>query len=200
MRSLLAISRFFDFVNVKVTQLVIWLTLLMAVVSAMNATYRKVFNDSSNAWLEIQWYLFGAVFLLAGGYTFLKNAHVRVDVINSRLKERTQVIIDLICVLFFLFPACGLIVYLSWPFFMKAYVTGEMSNNTGGLIRWPVKLLIPIGFSLMITAGLSHVIKCVAFLKGMAPNPLRKDKSSDEELLEELKEESEGNNNNNNEK
>lgn len=196
MRSLLAISRFFDFVNIKVTQLVIWLTLLMAIVSAVNATYRKVFNDSSNAWLEIQWYLFGVVFLLAGGYTFLKNSHVRVDVINSRLKERTQIIIEMVGVIFFLLPACGLIVYLSWPFFVQSYVTGEMSNNTGGLIRWPVKLLIPIGFSLMIMAGLSHLIKCIAFLKGMAPNPLHKAKSSDEELLEELKEQSADSNNN----
>lgn len=196
MRSLLAISRFFDFINTKVLQLVIWVTLIMAIVSAANAAYRKIFNDSSNAWLEIQWYLFGVVFLLAGGYTFLKNAHVRVDVINSRLKERTQVIIDILGVIFFLLPACGLIVYLSWPFFMQSYVSGEMSNNTGGLIRWPVKLLIPIGFSLMIMAGLSHLIKCIAFLKGMSPNPLHKGKSSDEELLEELKEQSEDSNNN----
>lgn len=196
MRSLLAISRFFDFVNTKVAQLVIWLTLLMAGVSAVNAIYRKVFNDSSNAWLEIQWYLFGAVFLLAAGYTFLKNEHVRVDVINSRLKERTQVIIDIIGVIFFILPACALIVYLSWPFFVQSYVSGEMSSNTGGLIRWPVKLLIPIGFTLMIMAGISHLIKCVAFLKGMAPNPLRKAKSTDEALLEELKEQSQESDNN----
>lgn len=197
MRSLLALSRFIDLINTRVAQLVIWLTLLMAVVSAANATYRKIFNDSSNAWLEIQWYLFGAVFLLAAGYTFLKNEHVRVDVINSRLKERTQVIIDIIGVLFFVLPACGLIVYLSWPFFVRSYVSGEMSSNTGGLIRWPVKLLIPIGFSLMIMAGVSHLIKCFAFLKGMAPNPLPKAKSSDEELLEELKEQTQEADNNN---
>ena len=100
MRSLLAISRFFDFINTKVLQLVIWVTLIMAIVSAANAAYRKIFNDSSNAWLEIQWYLFGVVFFLAGGYTFLKNAYVRVDVINTRLKERTQVIIDILGVIF----------------------------------------------------------------------------------------------------
>lgn len=187
MRSLLALSKFFDFIITKVGQMVIWLTLLMAVVSAGNAIYRKIFHSSSNAWLEIQWYLFGAVFLLAAGYTFLKNEHVRVDVLNSRLKERTQVIIDIIGVVFFILPACALIVYLSWPFFIHSYVSGEMSSNTGGLIRWPVKLLIPIGFSLMIMTGISHLIKCIAFLKGMAPNPLRRAKSTDEELLEELK-------------
>lgn len=196
MRSLLALSRFFDFIITKVGQMVIWLTLLMAVVSAGNAIYRKVFHSSSNAWLEIQWYLFGAVFLLAAGYTFLKNEHVRVDVLNSRLKERTQVIIDIIGVIFFILPACGLIVYLSWSFFVHSYVSGEMSSNTGGLIRWPVKLLIPIGFSLMIMAGVSHLIKCIGFLKGMAPNPLRKPKSSDEGLLEELKKQNENPNNN----
>ena len=187
MRSLLALSKFFDYIITRVGQMVIWLTLLMAVVSAGNAIYRKIFHSSSNAWLEIQWYLFGAVFLLAAGYTFLKNEHVRVDVLNSRLKERTQVIIDIIGVVFFILPACALIVYLSWPFFIHSYVSGEMSSNTGGLIRWPVKLLIPIGFSLMIMAGISHLIKCIAFLKGMAPNPLRRAKSTDEELLEELK-------------
>lgn len=186
MRSLLALSKFFDFIITKVGQMVIWLTLLMAIVSAGNAIYRKVFHSSSNAWLEIQWYLFGAVFLLAAGYTFLKNEHVRVDVLNSRLKERTQVIIDIIGVIFFILPACALITYLSWPFFMHSYLSGEMSSNTGGLIRWPVKLMIPVGFSLMIMAGISHLIKCIAFLKGVGPNPLRKAKSTDEELLEEL--------------
>lgn len=197
MRSLLAISKFIDFINTKIAQAVIWLTLLMAAVSAGNAIYRKVFNNSSNAWLEIQWYLFGAVVLLAASYTFLKNEHVRVDVINSHLKERTQVIIDIIGVLFFIMPACGLIVYLSWPFFVQSYVSGEMSSNTGGLIRWPVKLLIPIGFSLMILAGLSHLIKCIAFLRGLAPNPLRKAKSSDEMLLDELKSKNQEATNNN---
>lgn len=186
MRLLLAFSRLIDYINTKVAQVVIWLTLLMAIVSAGNAIYRKIFSNSSNAWLEIQWYLFGAVLLLAAGYTFLKNEHVRVDVINSRLKERTQVMIDIFGVIFFLLPVCILIVYLSWPFFVQSYVSGEMSSNTGGLIRWPVKLLIPVGFTLMSLAGLSHLIKCVVFLRGMGPNPLLKEKSSDEALLEEL--------------
>src|SRR5690606_31760026 len=129
-----------------------------------NAVIRKTFHVSSNAWLEIQWYLFGAIFLLAAGYTFMKNEHVRVDILSQMMSKRTQILIDMFGVLFFMLPACLLLLDLSIPFFMQSFLTGEQSSNAGGLIRWPVKLLIPIGFFLLVLAGVSHLIKCAAFL------------------------------------
>ncbi|MDY3330851.1 MAG: TRAP transporter small permease subunit [Pelistega sp.] len=185
MKFLLSISKAIDALISSVGKLVTWITLIVVVISAGNAIVRKTFHISSNAWLEIQWYLFGAIFLLAAGYTFLKNEHVRVDIINQRLSERTQVIIDVIGVLFFMLPACLLIAYLAVPFFELSFVTNEQSSNTGGLVRWPVKLLIPVGFLLLSLAGVSHLIKCVAFLTGHGPNPLRQKEGevTAEELL-----------------
>lgn len=183
MKFLLSISRAIDALMTVVGKLVTWLTLLVVIISAGNAIVRKLMNESSNAWLEIQWYLFGAIFLLAAGYTFMKNEHVRVDILNQRFNPKVQAIIELVGVAFFLLPACLLIVYLSIPFVQLAYDTHELSSNAGGLIRWPVKLLIPVGFSLLALAGVSHFIKCLAFLCGKGPNPLLRSKENPEQDL-----------------
>lgn len=189
MKFLLSLSRIIDAVNTRVGQAVIWLTLIVVLVSASNAVIRKVFNVSSNAWLELQWYLFGAIFLLAAGYTFLRNEHVRVDVLSQKFSRRTQIKIEIFGVLFFLLPACVLIFWLSIPFFHESFVLNEQSSNTGGLIRWPAKLLIPVGFLLLILAGLSHLIKCVGFLMGRCPDPTARlaGKSAEEELADEIR-------------
>jgi len=187
MNAFLALSRVIDAINVRVGRTVMWLTLLVVIVSAGNAVVRKVFQVSSNAWLELQWYLFGAMFLLTAGYTLLRNEHVRVDVLASRLPRRKQIYIEIFGVIFFLMPACILIMVLSWPMFMDSFISNEQSSNSGGLVRWPVKLLIPIGFALLVAAGISHLIKCIGFLKGMCPDPMQRDSANAEaELAEEI--------------
>lgn len=188
MHMLLALAKLIDALTRRVGQAVTWLILVAVLVSATNATVRKVFNVSSNAWLELQWYLFGAIFMLAAGYTLLKNEHVRVDVLASRFSRRTQLWLEIFGVVFFLFPACALIMWLGWPFFMDAFVRMEQSGNAGGLIRWPAKLMIPVGFALLLLAGLSHLIKCVGALMGIAPDPrdVTQGKSAEEELAEEI--------------
>jgi len=188
MNLLLTFSRAIDAVIYAIGRAVIWLTLVVVLISAGNAIIRKTFHFSSNAWLEIQWYLFGAIFLLAAAYTFLKNEHVRVDILSQQLSKRKQIIIEIAGVLFFMLPACLLLVDLSIPFFVQSYVTGEQSSNAGGLVRWPVKLLIPIGFSLLVLAGISHLIKCVAYLAGRGPDPLApaEGKTAEQLLAEEI--------------
>ncbi|WP_368642979.1 TRAP transporter small permease subunit [Castellaniella ginsengisoli] len=188
MKPLLTIARWIDQWNTLVGQAVTWLVLVVALVSAGNAVMRKLFSLSSNTWLELQWYLFGAIFLLAAGYTFLRNEHVRVDVLAQKLPERAQVGIEIFGVLFFLMPAACLVFWLSIPFFWKSWITHELSSNTDGLIRWPAKLLIPVGFAFLILAGLSHLIKCVGFLRGLCPNPMRvsSGKSDEEALVEDI--------------
>ncbi len=188
MKFLLAVSRIIDALNERVGQTVLWLTLIVVFVSAGNAIIRKVFHMSSNAWLELQWYLFGAIFLLAAGYTFLRNEHVRVDIFASRLSPRTQVYIEMFGIVFFLLPAAMLIFWLSIPYFYESFSRGELSSNTGGLIRWPAKILIPVGFGLLILSGVSRFIKCMAYLAGAGPNPMRpeKTKTAEEELAEEI--------------
>ena len=188
MKFLLAVSRLIDALNERVGQSVLWLTLIVVLVSAGNAVVRKVFHTSSNAWLELQWYLFGAIFLLAAGYTYLRNEHVRVDVIASKLSARAQVYIEIFGIVFFIFPFASLILWLSLPYFYESFRLNELSSNTGGLIRWPAKLLIPVGFSLLILSGISKLIRCVAFLTGAGPNPLVpvRDKTAEEELAEEI--------------
>ncbi|HCW17497.1 MULTISPECIES: TRAP transporter small permease subunit [Achromobacter] len=188
MQALLALSRGIDAINLRMGRVVSWVTLLVVLVSAGNAIVRKVFHYSSNAWLELQWYMFGAMFLLTAGYTLLKNDHVRVDIIASRLSRRAQVWIEIFGVLCFLLPACVLIMMLSWPVFMDSYLSNEQSSNSGGLIRWPVKLLIPVGFALLVLAGLSHLIKCIGFLMGRCRDPREREgaKSAEAELAEEI--------------
>lgn len=193
MNFLLAVSRLIDALNERVGRTVLWLTLVVVFVSAGNAVVRKVFHTSSNAWLELQWYLFGAIFLLASGYTFLRNEHVRVDVLSTRMPTRVQVWIEILGILFFIFPAASLILWLSLPYFYESFRLQELSSNTGGLIRWPAKLLIPVGFSLLILSGISRLIKCVAFLSGQGPNPMVPEvtRSAEEELAEEIRKQSE---------
>ena len=184
MRPLLALAHGIDAVNLAIGRVLCWLTLIVAVVSAANAISRKVFQVGSNAWLELQWYLFGAIFLLASGYTLLKNGHVRVDILAQKLSKRHQIWIEIFGVLCFLLPISTLIMWLSWPMFWESWVSHETSSDAGGLVRWPVKLLIPIGFCLLIAAGISHLIKCIGFLAGECPDPTQRESSqTDEEKL-----------------
>ncbi|HZR68572.1 MAG TPA: TRAP transporter small permease subunit [Burkholderiales bacterium] len=174
MKILLAISRAVDRVNERVGRLVYWCVLAAVLVSAGNAIVRYTLNTSSNAWLEIQWYLFAAIFLLCSGYTFLHNEHIRIDVVSGHLSRRAQVWIDIICTILFMLPMTGYIVWLSWPIFVNAWTSGEISGNAGGLIRWPVRLLVPLGFSLLFAQGISELIKRIAFLRGLIPDPAEK--------------------------
>lgn len=177
MSLLIWISRLIDAVNDGVGRIVYWLVLIAVLVSSGNAIVRYAFDTSSNAWLELQWYLYAAVFLLCSGYTLLRNEHVRIDLLMGRLSARGQAWIDLVGGLFFLLPLAVLLVWLSWPMFMDAYVRGEQSADAGGLLRWPVKLLIPVGFVLLALQGVSESIKRVAFLCGRAPDPNEKAES-----------------------
>lgn len=172
MRPLLAISRMIDAVTGFVGYHVRWLILVAVLVSAVNAIIRKAFDSSSNAWLELQWQLFGAVFLLAAAYTLLKNAHVRIDVVSSRLSKRTCDIIDLLGHLFMLAPITVIVLWLSVPFFWQSLVEGENSSNAGGLPVWPAKFLIFAGFALLFLQMISEVIKRWAVLMGLIADPL----------------------------
>ena len=181
------ITRLIDFVTEWIGRLVMWLVLAAVVISAVNAVMRKLFSLSSNAYLEVQWYLFAAVFMLGAGYVFLHNAHVRIDFISSRLSKRTNAIIDTLGIVIFLIPLCLILIDLSWPFFMRAYESGEMSENAGGLIRWPVIVLIPVGFAILLLQAVSELLKRIAFLAGARDEPFTygHDKSAEEELAEE---------------
>lgn len=186
---LLRIARAIDSLNERIGRAVLWLVLVAVLISAANAAVRKLFSVSSNAFLEVQWYLFSAIFLLAAGYTLLRNEHVRIDVLLHRFSKRTQIWVDIFGIVVFLLPAAALIGSLSWPLFVKAYVSGEMSENAGGLIRWPVYLLMPTGFLLLVLQGISELIKRVAFLKGLIPDPTARNqvKTAEEELAEAIK-------------
>jgi TRAP-type mannitol/chloroaromatic compound transport system permease small subunit len=168
---LLSFSRAIDALNTAIGRVVIWLVLVMVLVSAVNALMRYAFNMSSNAYLELQWYLFAAVFLLCAGYTLLNNEHIRIDVVSSRFSARTRAWIDIFGTLCFLLPVAGTIMWLSWPVFMNAWHSGEISSNAGGLIRWPARLLIPVGLFLLVLQGVSELIKRLAFLQGLIPDP-----------------------------
>jgi TRAP-type mannitol/chloroaromatic compound transport system permease small subunit len=185
MRVLLSVSRLIDLVNSWVGKLALWLILATTFISAGNAIVRKLFGISSNAWLEIQWYLFAAVFMLGAGYAFLRNAHVRIDFVSSRLAARTRQWIDIGGIVLFLWPFCYLMITLSWPVVAQAFESGEVSSNAGGLIRWPVYALIPAGFALLGLQSISELIKRIAFLLGQGPDSLSHGEPSDEEKLAE---------------
>ena len=188
MNALLALSRAIDALNDRVGRAVTWLVLAAVVISAANAIVRKAFDMSSNAFLEVQWYLFSAVFLLCSAWTLQRNEHIRIDVINGRFTRRTQTWIDVFGTVFFLLPMVCLILYESLPWFLRAFESGEISSSAGGLILWPAKILVPAGFVLLLLQGLSELVKRIAFLRGQGPDPLERfhDKSSEEELAEEI--------------
>lgn len=172
MSSLLKLSRLIDALGHWIGKATMWMILAATLISAGNAIVRKVLGTSSNAWLEIQWYLFAAVFMLGGGYAFLRNAHVRIDFLSSKFSARTRNWIDAIGIVVVLVPLCVLMAYEGWPVFERAWVSGEMSSNAGGLLRWPVYGLIPLGFALLLLQAASELIKRVAFLRGQGPDPL----------------------------
>lgn len=190
MAALLKLSNWIDSLNEWIGKIVMWLILATVVISAGNAVMRKAFDVGSNAFLEIQWYLFAAVFMLGSGYVFLRNAHVRIDFVSSKLSRRANTVIDILGIVLFTIPLSLILVTLSWPVFERAYVSGEMSQNAGGLIRWPALLLIPAGFSLLITQCVSELIKRVAFLRDLRGEPfsVEHEKSAEELLIEELAE------------
>ena len=174
MRLFLIVSAAIDALNERVGRVLIWLVLVMTLVSAGNAVSRYLFNISSNAFLEMQWYLFALVFLLCAGYTLLHNEHIRIDIIVSRFSAQTRAWIDVFGTVFFLLPMSLFIMWLSWPIFVNAWVSGEISSNAGGLIRWPARLMIPVGFLLLSLQGVSELIKRIAFLRGLIPDPAEK--------------------------
>jgi TRAP-type mannitol/chloroaromatic compound transport system permease small subunit len=186
--ALLALSRAIDALTERVGRLVYWLVLIVVLISAANATVRKAFDYSSNAYLEIQWYLFSVIFLFGAGYTLLKNDHVRIDIIQGRLSPRAQNWIDVFGIVLFLMPMSLIIMWLSWPLFIDALVRHEVSTNAGGLVIWPARLMMPIGFALLIIQAISELIKRIAFLRGMIPDPLQKrhERSAEEELAVEI--------------
>lgn len=193
MGPLLKLSHGIDWFNDHVGSLIRWLVLAAVLISATNAIIRKAFDVSSNAFLEIQWYLFAGVFMLGAGYAFLRNVHVRIDFVSSKLSKRTNTIIDAAGIVIFLIPLCIILIVLSWPLFYNGWVSGEMSQNAGGLIRWPVLLLIPLGFSILLAQAISELIKRIAYLRGLIPEPLSVEpgKSDEEVLAEELAAEAE---------
>ncbi|WP_269533920.1 TRAP transporter small permease subunit [Chitinimonas sp. BJYL2] len=174
MQLLLRLSRGIDALNERVGQFTKWLILVCVLISAGNAVVRKAFDMSSNAFLEIQWYLFSAIFLLGAAYTLKHNEHIRIDLIVGRLSARKQSWVDILGGLFFLLPMASIILYFAWPVFTQMWVSGERSADAGGLLRWPVWALIPAGFGLLILQCLSEIIKRIAFLRGLIPNPAEK--------------------------
>jgi len=189
MQALLKFSKAVDWLNAQVGKYVIWLILGSTVISAVNAAVRKTFDVSSNAYLEAQWYLFATAFLLASGYTLLNGEHVKIDVISHRLSKRAQIWIDVFGFVFFLTPMCVAVLVFGIPFFLQGFRSGEMSSNAGGLIRWPVYLMMPLGFTLLLLQGWSELIKRLAFLEGLIEDPTVKkvEKTAEEELAEAIR-------------
>ncbi len=188
MKALLALSRAIDGANERIFRIVMWLILVVTLVSSGNAVVRYLFDRSSNSWLELQWYLFSAIFLFCAAYTLKANEMVRIDVISSRLSRRTQAWIDVLGTVAFLMPITIMMAWLSWPVFMQAFTHNEMSSNAGGLIVWPARLMVPLGFALLLLQALSELIKILAFLSGDGPDPHAKEngKSAEELLADEI--------------
>jgi TRAP-type mannitol/chloroaromatic compound transport system permease small subunit len=186
MNFLLSLSKRIDAFSEWIGRWVAWLVLFAVLISAGNASMRKAFNMSSNGFLEIQWYLFAAVFLLASGYTLLRQEHVKIDVVSGRFSKRTQIWIDIIGICVFLIPFTLIIIKLAMPLVINAFVTHEMSSNAGGLIRWPVFALLPLGMLALAIQAVSELIKRIAFLQGLVPDPTKKQgsKTAEEELAE----------------
>jgi TRAP-type mannitol/chloroaromatic compound transport system permease small subunit len=187
---LLKISGLIDWVNERVGKSIIWLVLAAVLISAGNAIIRKTLNISSNAFLELQWYLFSGIFLLCAGYTLMRNEHVRIDVATAWLSPRARTWIDIFGTVFFLLPMALIFIYLSWPVFIRTYTHGEISTNAGGLLIWPARLLVPIGFTLLAAQGISELIKRIAFLAGQGPDPLAhkaESHAAEKELAEEIR-------------
>lgn len=166
MAPLLAFSRFVDWINQSIGKFCDWLVLLACLVSSVNAMMRYGYDISSNAWLEVQWYMYAAIVMLGASYTLKKNEHVRVDIIYMMLSRRGQILLDIAGIIVFMLPVCMLLGWLSWPFFMQSFSVNEWSSNAGGLLRWPVKFLIPLGFGLLTLQGISELIKRIAALSG----------------------------------
>ena len=169
MNRLLALARAIDALNERIGRAAMWLVLLATLISSGNAVMRYGFDLSSNAWLEIQWYLFALIFLLGAGYTLKHNGHVRIDILYGRFSPRLQAWVDLLGGLLFLLPLCGLMVWMGWGGFSDSLAVNETSPDAGGLSRWPIKLAIPLGFALLLLQGVAEVIKRAAFLTGHAP-------------------------------
>src|SRR5258707_9731283 len=166
MKSLLALSRVIDALNEKLGVVADWLVLLSCLISAGNAFSRYAFSISSNAWLEIQWYMFGTLVMLGASYTLKRNEHVRVDIVYTNIPTRWQIAVDIFGGILFLLPATLIMAYLSWPVFHNSWVEHEMSGNAGGLVRWPIKIFLPLGFALLSLQGFSELIKRIAMLTG----------------------------------
>lgn len=189
MKSILALSRLIDAATNRIGHAVYWLVLVAVLISSGNAVVRYIFSVSSNGWLELQWYLFSMIFLFSSGYALLHNQHVRVDVISGRFSPRIRAWIDIFGTIFFLMPMAIGIMYLSWPVFIDALQRQEVSSNAGGLIVWPARLMVPIGFFLLVMQGVSELIKRIAFLQGLISDPSEKDDgpTAEELLIEEIR-------------
>ena len=192
MQALLRVTRLIDGMNERVGRLVYWLVLLTVLVSAGNAIVRKIFNYSSNAYLEAQWYLFSAVFLLCAGFALLRNDHVRIDIVSGRLSARAQAWIDILGAVFFLLPMAGIFIWLSVPWVYET--RHDISGSAGGLILWPARILVPIGFTLLALQGVSELVKRIAFIAGNGPDPIPRHDThaAEKELAEEIKRMAEG--------
>jgi TRAP-type mannitol/chloroaromatic compound transport system permease small subunit len=166
------ISRLIDELNERIGKIAAWAIVVAVIVSAVNAIVRKVFGTSSNAWLELQWYLFGAVFMLCASWALKDNEHIRIDILSNRYSQRTRNVIEMLGHITFLLPLVLVMVWLSWPFFWRSYSSGEVSTNAGGLLIWPAKGLILLGFFLLLFQWLSELIKRVAIIRGEMPETL----------------------------